>query len=359
MKIGIISSSTYPCPPVSYGSEVVNYWLAEALQKKGHDVRLFAPDGSKSPEGVELYLFPLTYADCSLDAERKAVEWYEEVLRDCDVIHDSSATCQVAEWARFFGKKPCLTTRNGIEFTFPRPPYNVVVLSGMAQRYALAGASAWHGTAFPQFDSYPGKLRDCKVVHYGIDLDFYKPEGVKEDYFVYIGRPHPAKGVHVILEIAKRRPDKRFKLAWHATSPDHRAYEAEYLKDVNLLPNVEFINLPDDETHHQSKLNLYQRARAFINPIQYVEAFGLTMAESLACGTPVIATNWGSCEEVIEDKKTGLICRSLEELEASLDEVDKITPADCRKSAEERFSKERMADDYLKLYEEVISGEKW
>ena len=80
------------------------------------------------------------------------------------------------------------------------------------------------------------------------------------------------------------------------------------------------------------------------------------MIESMACGTPVIATRWGAVPEVIEDGRSGIIVDDYREMAAALEEADRLDPLELRRYAEERFSPERMVADYLAAYEAVIAG---
>ena len=102
---------------------------------------------------------------------------------------------------------------------------------------------------------------------------------------------------------------------------------------------------------HGEKVELLQNARATLFPIEWEEPFGLVMIESMACGTPVIATRWGAVPEVIEDGRTGIIVDDYRDMAGALAAADALEPSDLRHAAEERFSRERMVDDYLRAFE--------
>jgi glycosyltransferase involved in cell wall biosynthesis len=110
------------------------------------------------------------------------------------------------------------------------------------------------------------------------------------------------------------------------------------------------------EVSHGEKVELLQHARATVFPISWQEPFGLVMIESMACGTPVIATRWGAVPEVIEHGRSGIIVDDYREMAGALAEADELEPAECRRSAEERFSAERMVQDYVAAYEAVLKG---
>lgn len=93
---------------------------------------------------------------------------------------------------------------------------------------------------------------------------------------------------------------------------------------------------------------------ALLNPIKIDEPFGLSVAEALACGTPVIAFNRGSMPELIADGTTGFLVGSVEEAVAAVGRIPTIDRRDCRRRIEERFTVQHMADGYLRVYEEVL-----
>jgi glycosyltransferase involved in cell wall biosynthesis len=82
------------------------------------------------------------------------------------------------------------------------------------------------------------------------------------------------------------------------------------------------------------------------------------MVEAMACGTPVIAFNRGSVPEVVKDKKTGFVVNNINEAVKAVKKIDQIKREDCRKWVEEKFTVERMVDEYEKVYYEVLKKSK-
>jgi glycosyltransferase involved in cell wall biosynthesis len=101
---------------------------------------------------------------------------------------------------------------------------------------------------------------------------------------------------------------------------------------------------------------LLQDARATLFPIEWEEPFGLVMVESMACGTPVIATRHGAVPEVIEHGRGGIIVDHFREMPGALEQADALDPMECRRYVEERFAPERMVADYVDAYETAVSG---
>jgi len=362
MKVAVISGSTFSCPPISYGSEITTWWLAEELDRAGCEVHLIAPGGSRKPPNGYLHYIPCSQGIVSLEDDIKAWEWYGDIIASCDIVHDLSPTCATIE--RIFlesPETPYLYTRNGIDFTRPRlGKKNAVVLSEVARTHALNGWSAWHQTPYRKLGLFPGILDEARVVHYGVDVDFYYKGGSKDDYVLYCGRPHLSKGVKQILQVAKLMPGQKFKLAWHPILPDHFRFDRIYKRMAREweLENVEFVDLPLGFGHHEAKRELYQKAKCFIQLTQYTEAFGLTAIESLACGTPVILMNKGSAPEIVNEKN-GVLVNSVGEAVEAVRSIEKVKPEDCVEDARGCWSKERMCRDYLKIYSEILRAEKY
>jgi glycosyltransferase involved in cell wall biosynthesis len=79
------------------------------------------------------------------------------------------------------------------------------------------------------------------------------------------------------------------------------------------------------------------------------------MAEAMACGTPVISFDRGAAREVVADGKTGFIVDDFEEMIDAVGKIERIDPLDCRNHVAEHFNVERMVDDYIRLYEEILT----
>src|SRR5690606_20832971 len=80
--------------------------------------------------------------------------------------------------------------------------------------------------------------------------------------------------------------------------------------------------------------------------------------ESMACGTPVVAFNKGSMPEVIKDQETGFLVNNIDQAVEALRRIPELDRRACRRWVENRFSRERMVNDYLAVYKLILEKEK-
>jgi glycosyltransferase involved in cell wall biosynthesis len=180
-----------------------------------------------------------------------------------------------------------------------------------------------------------------------LDLEAYPYHFERGDYLLFLGRMSPDKGAHRAIEIAQRA-GLPLKLAGKKREPPEQEYFDAMVRP-HLNDETEYLG----ETSHVTKVALLQNARATLFPIEWEEPFGLVMIESMACGTPVIATRHGAVPEVIDHGRSGIIVDDYLEMVDAIAEADRLDPPEIRRYAEERFSAERMVADYVAAYEAV------
>jgi glycosyltransferase involved in cell wall biosynthesis len=165
----------------------------------------------------------------------------------------------------------------------------------------------------------------------------------------FLGRICPEKRVDRAIKIAQRAEIK-IKIAAKIDNADREYMETkiEPLLDHQL---VEFVG----EVDRAAKQKLLGDAYALLFPIDWPEPFGLVMVESMACGTPVVAYRAGSVPEVIDPGLTGFIVESVDQSVEALKKIQSLDRRLCREVFERRFSSGRMAVDYLKIYEKMLT----
>ncbi len=344
MKIGILAPLTLAIPPAKYGgTEQVIALLTEGLVAAGHDVTLFASGDSKtSAKLVPTWPTALSREPQTDDpmgrfiySNSAIVGTVADHLSGFDILHS-----HIDEHALILSKfttTPLVTTiHRKMDQPFQRRVYQaypkVHFVSVSNQQRRLMSGVNWAGT-----------------VYNGLDLDkiAYNPHP-RGDYLLFVGRISPEKNPVWAIEVAKRA-GRRLKLAGKIDQADQDYFAREVKPLLDSYPQAEFLG----EVEYSDKIKLYQNAAATIFPIDWEEPFGLVMVESLAAGTPVIATRRGSVPEIIQPGQSGFIGQSIEELATSAGQVGKLQRADCRSRAED-FSVQRMITNYLKVYNKVI-----
>ena len=184
-----------------------------------------------------------------------------------------------------------------------------------------------------------------------LDLEHYPCQPHRGDYLLFVGRMNHEKGAHRAIAVAMEL-GLPLKLAGKVRETKEREYFAEFVEPHLGRNGIEYLG----EVNHGTKVELLQDARATLFPIEWEEPFGLVMIESMACGTPVIATRYGAVPEVIDQGQGGVIVEDYRQIPEALEQADAIDPLDCRRFAEEHFAPERMVGDYVRAYREAVAA---
>jgi glycosyltransferase involved in cell wall biosynthesis len=326
-------------PPQLYGgTERVVSYLTEELVRLGHDVTLFASGDSLTGARLirccerSLRLDPaardhLAHQVLMLEEVAKRAAHFDVVHYHIDYFHYPLSRRQSV---------PQLTTLHGrLDLPELVPLYleyreMPVVSISDAQRAPLAHAG-WLAT-----------------VHHGLPLDLLSFQPEPGRYLAFMGRVSPEKRLDRAIEIA-RRVGVELRIA-AKVDPADRAYFEAVIEPLLDGPCVEYIG----EIGEADKSDFLGGALALLFPIDWPEPFGLVMIEAMACGTPVIAFPGGSVSDVIEPGVTGFVVDDVAGAVAAVEQIATLDRAACRRAFEQRFSAERMARDYLALYERLV-----
>lgn len=340
MKIAVLSPVWFPVPPTRYGGiEWIVSLLADGLAKDGHEVTLFASGDSRTRAKLA-WVFeyaPSEQIGRSLPDLRHALSAYERA-GDFDVINDH--TGHLGAVLGGLVETPVVHTVHGPLDGEPGEVYESI--ERVAPKVGLISLSLNQRKPLPD-------LNWVANIPNALDLEHYPCHPHKGEYLLYVGRMNHEKGAHRAVAVAMEL-GLPLKLAGKVREPKEQEYFAEFI-EPHLGNGIEYLG----EVNHGAKVELLQNARATLFPIEWEEPFGLVMIESMACGTPVIATRHGAVPEVIEeDGRGGLVVDSWRQIPDALERADEIDPREARRYAEERFAPERMVGDYVRAYEAAI-----
>ncbi len=186
-----------------------------------------------------------------------------------------------------------------------------------------------------------------QTVYNGIDTDFFSFCDEAEDYLMYAGRLIPEKGAKEAVQVALKT-NRRLFITGQIT-PATQWYFDEHIKP-HLSDKILYLGMIDKA----QMVKYYQKAAALLVPIRWEEPFGLTMAEAMSCGTPVIAFKRGSVPEVVKDSKTGFIVENTADMIEAVGNIHKINRLDCRRHVEQKFTVNHMVSGYEHVLKDLL-----
>ena len=339
IRIALIAPPFIAVPPARYGgTELFIAHLAEGLQDRGHDVVVYA--NGESEIGVEVrWLYPHNHWPIKGEMSETLKEmvhtaWaMRDAARDCDVIHTNSIPG--IPHSQFLNLPLVHTIHHEQED----------VLSEFYSHFPDV-----HYVTISDFQRKREKMPLMRTIHHGIDLDRYNCCSTKRGYLSFLGRIAPIKGPHLAIAVAKKSGIP-LKIAGEVQPMFQDYFDSEIKPHVDGK-FIEYIGEADLE----DKNELLAHSIAMLFPIQWNEPFGLVMIEAMACGTPVLALPGGSVEEVVQDGVSGYVCRSVDEMVSRVRDVgSRLPPQQVRQYVQKYFSVDRMAGDYERLYQEVVT----
>ncbi|HEY6968731.1 MAG TPA: glycosyltransferase family 4 protein [Candidatus Angelobacter sp.] len=337
MKIALVAPPFIAVPPRKYGgTELFVAELAKGLQARGIEVVLYANGASTAPVETrwiyEKEDWPIAGAvEASLKALSHSCWAVKDASREADLIHLNSAPG--ISYSHFVSQPFVYTVHHAFEqaltdYYRTLPDVYYVTISDFQRRQL--------------------PMQHMRTIHHGVDFNLYTMGTGKRSYLAFLGRLAPTKGTHLAIEIAQQAGIP-LKIAGEI-QPLYKEYWEKQVKPHVDGKLIQYIG----EVGPTEKAELLGNATAMLFPIQWNEPFGLVMIEAMACGTPVLAMPGGSVEEIVKEGVGGHVRRSVKELADCARNLALDVQA-VRAYAEQNFSVERMIDNYIQLYSDILT----
>lgn len=335
MKLAILAPVAWRTPPRHYGPwEQVASSVCEGMVKKGVDVTLFATLDSHTAGHLDGIIGKGYEEDTDADGQVSTCMHISHLMEKADqfdLIHNHFDYLPLT-YSRLI-KTPMLTTIHG--FSSPK-------IWPVFQKY-----DAHTDYVSISYADRLDLLNYVGNVYNGINSDEFTLCENPDEYLLFFGRIHHDKGAYEAIQIAKKSK-KKLIISGIIQDPDYFDQKVKpYIDDEQIL----FVG----SSGPQKRDRLLGSALALLHPISFEEPFGLSVAESMFCGTPVIAFNKGSMPELIKHNETGFLVSNIDEAVGAVKEIYKISRAYCRVHAMENFSVQQMVDGYFEIYQRILN----
>ncbi len=337
MRVAVLSSIAHRTPPIGYGPwEQVASTIAEGLHARGHDVTLFATADSRTAARLHA-VAPYGYEETAgLDVK------VLEGLHDAAVFERAGSFDVISNQFDFLPltysrlvATPVVTTVHGFGSEAVVPVYRAY--DDVATYVSISDS-----------DRHPD-LSYAATIHHGIDVEQFTPVTTPGTYLLFLGRIHPDKGTHTAIEVARR---SGLPLTIAGIVQDHEYFDEWVAPHLNG-ERVRYVGAVGP----RERDGLLGGALALLHLIGFDEPFGLSVVESLATGTPVVACDRGSMPELLREGATGFLVDPTDPVEAAVAAVAAVADLDrgaCRAEVEQRFTAQRMVADYEALFARVV-----
>src|ERR1700761_2221196 len=321
MKVAILAPVAWRTPPRHYGPwEQVASNIAEGMVKKGLEVTLFATGDSLTAGKLDAICEKGYEEDLTQDAkvlECLHISNLMEKADQFDLIHNNFDFLPLTYSGLI--KTPVITTIHG--FSSPRiiPVYKKYNATNSYVSISNADRS-------PELDY-------IATVYNGLNTQDFNFVEQPDDYLLYFGRIHHDKGTAEAISIAKKSK-KRLLIA--GIIQDEGYFKEKIEPELN--DQIQYIGHAGPEKRNA----LLGKALALLHPINFNEPFGMSVAEAMLCGTPVIAFNKGSMTELIKHQETGFLVNTVDEAAAIVNELKNIKRLNCCNWATSQFSCDKM-----------------
>ncbi len=340
LKIAMIAPIAERVPPKKYGgTERVVSALTEELVKRGHKLTLFA-SGDSITNARLASVYPRGLREARVPNPHGLNEWALLHIgaayarrHEFDIVHDHNSIIALPT-ASLSDMPVVLTVHGNIN------PNNRKLYESIKGPYLI-------GISQSQFAKSPN-VEVFDVVYNGLDMYAYPFKKKHKNYLLYVGRISMEKGTHYAIDVAQTL-DLPLIIAAKLDTAD-KAYYHEYVEHRLSDEKIRWIG----EVDEMERNTLMSEAMCLLHPVTWREPFGLTMIESMACGTPVVAFDKGSIPEIVKDRSSGFVVGDIDEMIEAVSQIESIDRKKCRAYALSHFNSGLMAERYEDIYFRIL-----
>lgn len=341
-KIGILAPITWSIPPKGYGpyERDVDLEVRGLIAAGYENITLFAtkeasypgvktvsvldlPFGEKPVPGA--HAWEVMHIANSIDYANKNVDILHSHLNYYPIIMSRFLTVPLVTTLHSDGRD----TEDETAVFLQNPELNYISISNAVR-------------------SKMPELNFINTVYNGVDFDQFSL-GSGGEYLLYAGRIRSEKGIHHAIKLSQLTGIPLVLCG--IIQPQCQEYF-----DKEVQPHVDgkmisFLGNKSPQEVHELMAN----ALAYVALNEWDEPFGNSIAESMASGTPVIATPKGSHNELITDGVTGILVNSPEEATERINDIRLIDRDKCRKKAESLYSVPAITKQHLEAFAKVLN----
>lgn len=367
-------------PQVIFSPAALAIALAEGLQAAGAEVTLFSPgpvDTSAPNRTADLSLFeaelqgrgysytellkkhPVTFISLArqVQAELVANAYQAANNGSFDLVHIYTNEEEIGLAFASLCNRPVVFTHHD--------PFNFLIK--YKSSFPKYQQLPWISMSLAQRRTTPPGTNWLANIYHGLDPQTFTPAPHPADnYVAYLGRIIEPKGVHLAIDAVKAYNRVAAKPLSLKIAGKHYAGHKDAYWQERILPHIDgkeiqYVGFLDNTAKKQAFL---ANARALLAPSLFAEPFGMVLIEALACGTPLIGLDSGAIPEIIAEGQTGFVvakqtddARTAQALAAALAKAGTIRRSACRADFEQRFTTERMCEEHLAAYQQLLAAQ--
>lgn len=376
INVAILNSTSVRIGPYTkQGTEIFAYILINGLAKYGKNelnVTAYCSGDSQvavkkesiiyRPSLAHKYINKYTYTYFDIALISKAISMQKKF----DIFHTNFHIGEYILPFAQFTKKPIVITLHG----------------NTDEKYASIFFSLFKtmpNVYFVPISNYQKKflpsLNYTKTIYHGINANKYTFNAVGGKNILWTGRAVPEKGLDTVLLLAKKL--KKYTRVFPLMRDEYLQWlHDEIIKKNDLITQVVRVHI-EFNLPRKNLITEYQNSKLFLFPLRWEEPFGLTLIESMSCGTPIVTYARGSTPEIVKDGETGFIvnpsdedirgnwiikktgieglCEAVERIYAMPEAEYRQMRLNCRAHVEKNFTVEHMVDQYVEVYKEILA----